>query len=131
MDCEDQDQLTDTLVAMARYLDDDHLQTAVMAMCRDADAVPMIFWRKEVLADAGSDFSELWDPHQMFVLLHGEPYEAAHKKMLAAMTEKRTSLEVAKAVERAFETGQSQTVSVPRLEVRELGDGGVVETKDD
>jgi hypothetical protein len=92
----------------------------------------MIFWRKEVLADAGSDFSELWDPHQMFVLLHGEPYEAAHQKMLAAMAEKRASREVAKAVDRAFETGQSQTVSVPVLEVRELdGGGGVVETKDD
>jgi hypothetical protein len=66
--------------------------------------------------------------------------------MLAAMAEKRASREVAKAVDRAFETGQSQTVSVPvletggirletggiRLEVLELdGGGGVVETKDD
>lgn len=130
MDRADQEQLTDTLVAMARYLDDDHLQTAVLAMCRDAEAIPMVFWRRDVEADAAG-CEEHWDPHEMFVLLHGQPYESAHQKMVERLIEKRQDEVVRRGIAKAFAEGQDVTIEVPKLVVEELDGGGVAETKDD
>lgn len=67
------------LAALAMLLDDDHIETLLLTICRDNDIVPMLFRRDTFTNDDGE-----FDGHTLFATLNSALWESGRKVLAEA-----------------------------------------------